>query len=53
MEKELAIKIIQLDAQIAQLQSGKWQAVSGDIEKEIENLKKQKIQLYENSCNRF
>lgn len=60
MTKELAIRIIEIDARIELLLSGKWQVVSskwqvvsGDNENEIEKLKQQKIQLYEDSCNRL
>jgi hypothetical protein len=53
MTSELAIKIIKIDAQIELLQSGDWNCIKGNIEKKIEKLKQQKIQLYENTCNRL
>lgn len=51
MTRELALKIIKIDAQIELLQSGDWNCIKGNIDKKIEKLKQQKIDLYEHMDN--
>ena len=48
-----AFSILEIDSQIEWLINLPPDPLKGELEKEIENLKQQKIQIYEDSCNRF
>ena len=53
LTRTTAFSILEIDSQIEWLISLPPDPLKGELEKEIENLKQQKIQLYEDSCNRF
>lgn len=53
LTRTTAFSILEIDSQIEWLIRLPPDPLKGELEKEIENLKQQKIQIYEDSCNRF